>query len=67
MYLTGSEDFEFPRDQPWLLWNEQLEYGNWVDGPLGDGTRQKAVNVLVPEVCLLCVGRNIHGVRMPWG
>ena len=50
MYLTESEEFRFPQDQSWLVWREELEYGNWNDGPLRDGTRQKTTNVHVPEV-----------------
>lgn len=49
MYLTESEDFNYIEDKEKLLWNEELIYGNWNDGPNKDGSRQKTFNVLVPE------------------
>lgn len=49
MYLTVNEDFNYLEDKDHLLWNEELVYGNWEDGPNGDGTRQKTLNILVPE------------------
>lgn len=49
MYLTVDEDFNFAEDREYLMWNEELVYGNWEDGPNGDGTRQKTFSVLVPE------------------
>ena len=49
MYLTLEEDFNYAVDKDHLLWSEELVYGNWEDGQSGDGTRQKTVDVLVPE------------------
>ena len=49
MYLTESEDFNYVDDKVKLLWNEELIYGNWTDGPSKDVSRQKTFNVLVPE------------------
>ena len=52
MYLTEWEEFEFERDHTatGLIWNEELEYGNWEDGPYGDGTRKKTLDLPIPEV-----------------
>ena len=47
--MTGNEDFSYLEDQKDLLWKEELTYGNWTDGPNGDGTHKKTLNVLVPE------------------
>ena len=49
MYLTENEDFNYLEDKEQLLWNEELIYGNWTDGPHKDGSRQKTFSVLVPE------------------
>ena len=49
MYLTEWEEFNFDRDRSNLFWNEDLEYGNWDDGPRGDGTRERTRAVSVPE------------------
>lgn len=49
MYLTVEEDFNYVEDKDHLLWNEELNYGNWVDGPDQDGSHQKTFSVLVPE------------------
>ena len=52
MYVTESADFDLQRDRDWLVWNEELKYGNWKDGPFQDGTRQTTMNLDVPEVVL---------------
>ena len=49
VYLTLEEGFNYAVDKDHLLWSEELVYGNWEDGLSGDGTRQKTVDVLVPE------------------
>ncbi len=49
MYLTEWEEFDFERDQSQQLWYEELVYGNWNDGPNGDGARVMVDDVPVPE------------------
>ena len=49
MYLTLNEDFNYVEDKQYLLWNEELAYGKWDDGPNKDGTHSKTLSVLVPE------------------
>ena len=49
MYLTENEDFDFKVDIDNILWKEKLVYGNWYDGPNGDGTRSKLIRVEVPD------------------
>lgn len=49
VYLTEEEEFDFQEGHNTLVWNEELEYGNWNSGPYGDGTRQKTLSVAVPE------------------
>jgi hypothetical protein len=49
LYITENEDFHYQEDRNFLLWNEELNYGNWEDGPNKDGTRTKTLDILVPE------------------
>ena len=49
MYITESEDFDFNLSAEYLIWEEEVQYGNWTDGPLGDGSRQKELSVSVPQ------------------
>ena len=50
MYLTEWEDFNVSRDHNSLVWNEDLQYGDWTGGPNRDGSRVSSMNVTVPEV-----------------
>ena len=60
MYLTEWEDFNVSRDHEGLVWNEDLVYGDWMSGPVQDGSRSVSIDVSVPEVytcmCLLNIG-----------
>uniref|UniRef100_A0A1X7UW59 Cleft lip and palate transmembrane protein 1 n=1 Tax=Amphimedon queenslandica TaxID=400682 RepID=A0A1X7UW59_AMPQE len=48
LYLTDVEGDELALDSAQLIWSVPLEYGNWDDGPLGDGSRTSDVTVSVP-------------------
>lgn len=47
--MTEDEDFDYEQDKHLLVWNEEVVYGNWEDGPNRDGSRQKTFIILVPE------------------
>ena len=49
MYFTESEDFDFNSSAEYLVWEEAVQYGNWTDGPFGDGSRKKELTVPVPQ------------------
>ncbi len=49
VFMTEHEDFDFDEDMNKLVWNEDIEYGNWYDGPDNDGVRTKQVSVSVPD------------------
>ena len=51
MYLTEWEDFNVSRDHVNLVWNEDLVYGDWTDGPNRDGCFSSSMEISVPEVC----------------
>jgi hypothetical protein len=48
VYFTESEDFDFNSSTEFLIWEEGIQYGNWTDGPLGDGSREKELSASVP-------------------
>lgn len=49
VFLTEEEDFDFNEDMSKMVWNEDIEYGNWYDGPNSDGTWTREVTVPVPD------------------
>ena len=48
VFFTESEDFDFTSSMEYLVWEEAVQYGNWTDGPFGDGSRKKELTVSVP-------------------
>ena len=53
MYLTDVDGEELALDSAQLIWSVPLEYGNWEDGPLGDGSRTSDVTISVPTVVIV--------------
>ncbi len=49
VFLTEDEDFDFNEDMSKEVWNQDIEYGNWYDGPNSDGTWTREVTVTVPD------------------
>lgn len=47
--MTEHDDFDFNEDMGKLVWNEDVVYGSWYDGPSEDGTRTRHVSVSVPD------------------
>ena len=49
VFLTEHEEFDFSEDMDRMVWNEDIVYGSWYDGPNKDGTWTNRVTVPVPE------------------
>ena len=53
MFFSEFEEFNYTLAT--RAWTVNLEYGNWEDGSVGDGSRNEDINVAVPKVIMIII------------
>lgn len=57
VYISEQEEFTDFKNEKALFWvQEGLTYGDWVEGPNGDGSFEKAGQIEASEVSIISTG-----------